>query len=393
MFSKQTRNTRNIVLVMILFFMFTLACAITPSMRSRLSEVIPTQVVPTTSSLAPVQIEESADELLVELYKKVNPSVVNITTYALQNGEIVPYIQGSGFVYDSDRDIITNAHLVQDAEQVDIIYSDGSISSASLVGDDPNSDLAVLKAERMPDGVGFLPLGEMSDLAVGQSVIAVGNPFGLEGTLTRGIISALGRSIPAINQFSIPQSIQTDAAINPGNSGGPLLNLKGEVIGVNARIQTDGLSQSNSGVGFAIPVSIIQRVVPDIIQYGKTEWSWLGVIGGDVVPSLVKAMRLPVERGAYIFSVVPGGPAEQAGIQGVNSTVDVDGRPIDIGGDVVTAIDGQQVFSFNDLMVYLAFNTRPDQEVTLSVIRDGKTREFTLKLSARPDQVNLETLP
>jgi 2-alkenal reductase len=225
----------------------------------------------------------------------------------------------------------------------------------------------------------------MNALRVGQSVVAIGNPFGLEGTLTRGIISALGRTIPALTVFSIPQSIQTDAAINPGNSGGPLLNLQGQVIGVNAQIETDDGVRANSGVGFAIPVSIIQRVVPSLIEDGKYTWPWLGVRGRSLNQTLVKAMELPVETGAYLWEVVDGGPASKAGLRGYTETVTVDGRTEDIGGDVVIGIDGQPVNSFDDLLIYVALNTRPGQQVTLTVLRDGAQRDFTLTLEARPE--------
>jgi 2-alkenal reductase len=224
----------------------------------------------------------------------------------------------------------------------------------------------------------------MDNLAVGQTVVAIGNPFGLEGTLTRGIISALGRTIPALTVFSIPQAIQTDAAINPGNSGGPLLNLNGEVIGVNAQIETTGTSASNQGVGFAIPVSVIQRVIPALIETGKYDWPWLGVSGGTVNPSQVKAMNLPVEQGAYVSSLTDGGPAIAAGLKATSETITQDGRSVEVGGDIITAIDGQPVKTFDDVLVYLTLQTSPGQEVTLTILRDGQYQDITLKLGTRP---------
>jgi 2-alkenal reductase len=226
----------------------------------------------------------------------------------------------------------------------------------------------------------------MDGLAVGQTVVAIGNPFGLEGTLTRGIISALGRTIPALTIFSIPQAIQTDAAINPGNSGGPLLNLKGEVIGVNAQIETNGTGASNLGVGFAIPVSLIQRVVPALIETGHYDWPWLGVSGYTVNPPLVKAMSLPVEQGAYVSTVTDGGPALAAGLMGTAETITQDGRTVEVGGDVITAIDGQPVKTFDDILVYLSLQTSPGQEVTLTILRDGKYQDVKLQLGTRPSQ-------
>jgi len=239
----------------------------------------------------------------------------------------------------------------------------------------------------MPDGIGPLPLGDMSNLRVGQTVVAIGNPFGLEGSLTRGIISALGRTIPALTTFSIPQSIQTDAAINPGNSGGPLLNLQGEVIGVNAQIETANGTAANSGVGFAIPVSILKRVVPSLISNGSYDWAWLGVRGQSLDWTLVKAMNLPVEQGAYLWQITNGGPASKAGLLGADKTVTVEGRSVDVGGDVVTAINGQPIFSFDDLLIYVALNTSPGQEITLTILRNGASQDVKVKLEPRPSSV------
>ena len=226
----------------------------------------------------------------------------------------------------------------------------------------------------------------MDELAVGQSVVAIGNPFGYEGTLTRGIISALGRTIPALTIFSIPQAIQTDAAINPGNSGGPLLNLNGEVVGVNAQIETNGVTESNLGVGFAIPVSIIRRVIPSLIDTGKYDWPWLGVSGGTVNPPLVKAMILPVEQGAYVSEVTDGGPAQAAGLIGTSSSVTQDGRTVEVGGDVITAIDGQPVKTFDDILVYLTLQTSPGQQVTLTILREGQYQDINVQLGTRPSE-------
>jgi 2-alkenal reductase len=232
----------------------------------------------------------------------------------------------------------------------------------------------------------------MEELAVGQSVVAIGNPFRLEGTLTRGIISALGRTIPALTTFSIPQSIQTDAAINPGNSGGPLLNLRGEVIGVNAQIETGDGSNVNSGVGFAIPVSILKRVVPALIQNGKYDWPWLGVRGSSLDLGLIRAMDLPMEKGAYLWQIIPGGPAEKAGLVGASRTVQYDGRPVDVGGDVIVAIDGQPVESFDDLLIYVSLNGSPGQAVKLKIWRDGAYKEVTVTLEKRPEQLSSEQI-
>jgi 2-alkenal reductase len=342
------------------------------------------QVNPTTST-SEVTLVTNEDQVLVDLYSRLNPSVVNITVYLNQNGELATYAQASGFVYDDQGHVLTNAHVVHGTDAVEVTFSDGLIREANMVGEDLNSDLAVIQVE-LPAGAAPIPLGTMDELAVGQTVVAIGNPFGLEGTLTRGIISALGRTIPALTIFSIPQAIQTDAAINPGNSGGPLLNLKGEVIGVNAQIETTGTSESNLGVGFAIPVSLISRVVPALIESGHYDWPWLGVSGYTVNPPLVKAMSLPVEQGAYVSTVTDGGPALATGLIGTTETVTQDGRTVEVGGDVITAIDGQPVKTFDDILVYLSLQTSPGQEVTLTILRDGKYQDIKLQLGTRPSQ-------
>ena len=322
---------------------------------------------------------------LTALYERINPAVVNVTIYVAVSEEgVIASGQGSGFVYDNQGHILTNAHVVEGAEQIEIRFANGLIRQAELVGSDLNSDLAILQVTEMPEGIQALPLGDMAELQVGQNVIAIGNPFGLAGTLTRGVISALGRTIPSLTIFSIPQTIQTDAAINPGNSGGPLLNLKGEVIGVNAQIETADGSRSNSGVGFAIPVSIIRRVAPSLVEKGRYDWPYLGVSGSDLSYELIQGMELPVEEGAYVYTVVDGGPADKAGLRGVNDMIEVEGRQTEIGGDVIIAINGQTVESFDDMLVYLSLQTSPGDTITLTILRDGKQSEVQVTLAARP---------
>ena len=345
-----------------------------------------TQVVELVQAPLPAVVT-SEEEALKALYAMVNPAVVNITVYVQENDQILPASQGSGFLYDTERHIVTNAHVVDGAEQIDVTFSDGTIRSAEIVGEDLHSDLAVILVEEVPAGVNPLPLGSLDSVVVGQSVVAIGNPFGLEGTLTRGIVSALGRTIPALTTFSIPQAIQTDAAINPGNSGGPLMNLRGEVIGVNAQIETGGVSNSNSGVGFAIPVNIVQKVAPALIQNGSFDWPWLGVRGSSLDLGTIEAMQLPVDRGAYLWQIIEGGPADKSGLVGASRTVEYDGRPVDVGGDVVTAIDGQPVGSFDDLLIYVSLNGAPGQEVTLTILRDGEYRDVKVVLEKRPEEL------
>jgi len=382
-----TRDKRIILSIVLLLTITTLACGL-PARSLTGSQPTPISQennLTATADTPRIEFVTDEDQVLIDMYSRLNPSVVNITVYLNQDGMLDSFAQGSGFVYDDQGHILTNAHVVHGTDGVEVTFSDGLIREATVVGEDLNSDLAVIKVE-LPDGISSIPLGMMDELAVGQTVVAIGNPFGLEGTLTRGIISALGRTIPALTVFSIPQAIQTDAAINPGNSGGPLLNLNGEVVGVNAQIETSGTSDSNIGVGFAIPVSIIRRIVPALIETGHYDWPWLGVSGYTVNPSLVKAMNLPVEQGAYVSSLTEDGPALAAGLQATTETITQDGRQVELGGDVITAIDGQTVKTFDDILVYLSLQTNPGQQITLTILRDGKYQDVTLELGTRPTE-------
>lgn len=379
------RHMWGLLSIFLLIAIVSLACGIsTPQVTYTPSTPVAVMVQPQpTANSTQITVVTNEDQVLVDLYSRLDPSVVNISVYLDQNGQLVSYAQASGFVYDDQGDILTNAHVVHGVDAIDVTFSDGLVREASLVGDDLNSDLAVIKVD-LPAGIRPLTLGSMDELAVGQTVVAIGNPFGFEGTLTRGIISALGRTIPALNIYSIPQAIQTDAAINPGNSGGPLLNLSGEVIGINAQIETDSTTNSNLGIGFAVPVSIIRRVVSSLIQNGYYNWPWLGVMGRDVTPAQVSAMHLPVEQGAYIVAITDNSPAQATGLRGTVDTILQDGRTIEIGGDVITAINGQAVKTFDDVLVYLSLQTSPGQQVTLSILRDGKSQEVKLTLGTRP---------
>ncbi|MFM8320082.1 MAG: S1C family serine protease [Chloroflexota bacterium] len=392
-------KTRLIPLLAAGVALFVMACGLTfssaqperpssatrrPADDSSAPATRPALIQATAAPIVLPELTNNEENVLIGLYEQINPAVVNIITYQDQGRFLAPAGQGSGFVYDADGHIVTNSHVVHGADSLDIAFSNGATLFGTVVGEDLHSDLAVVKVDRLPEGVQPLPLAEMGDIHVGQTALAIGNPFGLGGTLTRGIVSALGRTIPALTSFSIPQAIQTDAPINPGNSGGPLLNLKGQVIGVNAQIETGGNSRSNSGVGFAIPVSIVHRVVPSLIENGSYDWGWLGVVGGTVNQALVEAMRLPVDRGAYITQVVPDGPAEKAGLRGARGEQTVNGRVVQVGGDVIVAIDGNPVTSFEDILYYIALNTHPEQTVTVTVVRDGENLDVELVLEPRP---------
>lgn len=394
----QTRPLINLLWIVLLIPIFTLACRVSlPQNQSQLTTptaLIKPEITPVTSNAILIpKIVQDEQSLLIDLYKRANPAVVNITVYGLQDSNIIPMGQGSGFVFDREGDIVTNAHVVHGGEQFDISFWDGTIRTANIVGIDLNSDLAVVKVDQLPEAIEPLTLGQMEGVQVGQTVVAIGNPFGLDGTLTRGIVSAVGRTIPALTPFSIPKAIQTDAPINPGNSGGPLLNLDGEVIGINAQIETNGENQANSGVGFAIPVSIVQRVVPELINNGSYEWAWLGVSGGNLSPLTADAMKLPVEKGAYLSDIIAGGPAEKAGLRGSEKTLTVNGRVFLVGGDVITAINGSAINSFDDLLIYIALETSPGEEVLLTVYRNEKPQEIPVILEPRPSSLGSEIVP
>ena len=338
--------------------------------------------------------------VLAAIYEQVNPSVVNVTVLGrgddllpddhAPNGidpdDLLEVSSGSGFVWDAFGHIVTNNHVVEDAEEVQVTFSDGTVAVADVVGTDVDSDLAVLLIEA--DGYPLSPVtvGAIDDVYVGMRVAAIGNPFGLEGTLTSGIVSAIGRSIPARGGFSIPDSIQTDAAINPGNSGGPLLNERGELIGVNAQIRSD--VRANSGVGFAIPVSIVRRAVPSIIETGTFEHSYMGVSGGTLSPICAEALGVPTTlRGAVIAQVLSHTPASRAGLHGGDEPIDTlypSICPESAGGDIIVAIGETSVTTFDDVLAYLQRNTSPGDTVRLTVWRDGNMLQVDLTLAARP---------
>jgi len=326
------------------------------------------------------------ENALTEIYDGVNPSVVSIVVLTQQGGA-----QGSGFVWDTSGHIITNNHVIDGADSVQVEFFDGTIVSAEVVGSDSYSDLAVLKVDVSASFLVPVQLADSDTVKVGQLAIAIGNPFALENTMTVGIVSALGRSIPAgeTNQFStgptysIPDIIQTDAPINPGNSGGVLVNDQGQVIGVTAAIESP--SQANAGIGFVIPSNIVSRVVPVLIDKGEYQHPYLGLTGTRLIPDFAKAMNLaPEQRGALVVAVTDGGPAADAGLKGSNNEVDVNGQQYPVGGDVITAIDGNPIQDMDGLIAYLFSHTEVGQKVTLTILRNGKEMQIDVTLKARP---------
>ena len=293
--------------------------------------------------------------------------------------------QGSGFVWDKEGHIVTNFHVVDGASKLEVLFANGTNVEAEVIGTDPDSDLAVIKVDLPAADLQPMPIGDSDTLRVGQITAAIGAPFGQDFTMTSGIVSAIGRTIRSGNTpFSIPEAIQTDASINPGNSGGPLLNRHGEVIGINTQILSR--SGSNSGVGFAVPINIAKRVIPTLVAGQNFEYAWLGISGGDVNDEVATLMKLPKgTQGTLIFAVSDDSPAEKAGLQGSDEVDTIDDVPYRFGGDIITAINGEPLTSINDLIVYLVNETRPGDEVTLDVIRDGQTIQVEVTLGSRPD--------
>lgn len=348
----------------------------------------PIIVVATPTPLPRAMVDEATaeDQLLISIYERVNPAVVNIEVMKsvaptfgsdfFQEGE------GSGFIIDEEGHIVTNNHVVEGAEQVQVTLHDGTIVQAEVLGTDPDSDLAVIDIDLHPGILRPVELGDSDRLQVGQRAIAIGNPFGLEGTLTTGVISALGRTLPAESLFAIPEVIQTDAAINPGNSGGPLLDGQGRVIGVNTAIRTT--TGGNIGVGFAVPINLAKRVIPHLIAEGRYEHPQLGIRGLSITPFLAEELSLPVEKGVLVSEVTPDSPAEKAGIRGGSGQVQVRGSLVRTGGDIIIGIDERHVVQFEDLLSYLVMETEVGQEVMVTILRDGSEQSLKVSLEARP---------
>ncbi len=378
------------------------AAVITPG----IPPTLPPSPTPLPAEL--IQEADAEERLLVNLYERVNPSVVSIQAVqtlegfqhpALPEGVPTPELpggpfqqtgEGSGFVVDTQGHIVTNNHVVVDTSALRVTFFDGTTVPATIVGTDPDSDLAVIQVDVPPESLRPIIWGDSDQVRVGQRAVAIGNPFGYENTLTSGIISGLSRSLPSANdpRYRIPEIIQTDAAINPGNSGGPLLNSQGEVIGVNSAIVPNFNQlgeRSFLGVGFAIPSNLAQHVVPALIEKGEYAHPWIGFSGRDVLPEIAAEMNLPEAKGALVESVLPDSPAEKAGLRGGSRNVQFEsiGRPVAIGGDVIIRIDDQEVRRFDDVLSYLT-RREVGQKVDLTIIRDGETQTVTVTLGRRP---------
>ena len=329
------------------------------------------------------QVEPYSNNLsLSEIFEKTEPGVVRVNVQRTNSVDEVGGI-GSGFVFDKKGHIITNAHVVSDATKVVITFLDGRSYNAEIIGADEYTDIAVIKVNADFSLLQPVSLGDSSTLKVGEEITAIGNPFGLSGSMTSGIISQVGRLLPTENQYSIPDVIQTDAAINPGNSGGPLLNMMGGVVGINTAIQCN--TGSNTGVGFAIPSQTVAKIVPTLIEKGEYKHPWIGVSGRDIDPDLAKVLKVTDAIGFLIVAVVEDSPASKAGLIGSEKTIEVEGVNYPIGGDIIVAVDGIEVRQIDDILIHLQRAKSIGDEMVLEVLRDNRTTNITIILQERPN--------
>ena len=348
----------------------------------------------------PQEVIDSADAeylLLTNVYDRLAPSVVNIEVQVEHPGTntAVNGGGGSGFVWDTRGHIVTNAHVIHDAVSIEVTFNDGYVASAELVGEDPFSDLAVIRVRVAEVHLHPVTLADSDTVRVGQRAIAIGNPFGLTSSMTVGIISGLGRQLPSaqlLNSelppgFNNPSIIQVDTDINPGSSGGPLLNSQGEVIGVNAAIRTEsGVFQ---GVGFAIPSNTVRRVVPELIEDGRVNYAWIGIStlreeDGFNVAAMAEPLNLPVTAGVLIDRITPNSPAHKAGLRPGQQPAQVRGNPVCAGGDIIIAVNDVYIDNMDELVAWLVVNSKPGDVINLLVVRDGETLEIPVALEARP---------
>jgi S1-C subfamily serine protease len=330
-------------------------------------------------------VEASDRELtLPDLFERTQGSVVEVraTSDPTEQGNL-----GTGFVFDDNGHIVTNTHVISGSNNLAVTFFDGTVYRATVLGTDPFTDLAVLYVKDVPEEkLVPLPLADSTTIRVGESVAAIGNPFGLSSSMTSGIVSGTGRTIPSQNsgplQFFIPDIIQTDAPINPGNSGGPLLNTRGEVIGINTAIRSG--TGEFAGIGFAVPSNTIAKIVPALIETGKFNHPWVGISGRDMSPGLASALELDEPRGILVVEVVPGGPAEKAGIRGGDNPTRIEGQTVPLGGDIILELDGNQIRKLDDILVYLQREKTVGDTMDVTILRDGQLMNIELHLEARP---------
>ncbi|TBR11691.1 MAG: trypsin-like serine protease [Candidatus Nitrosotenuis sp.] len=347
----------------------------------------PPQKIPSIDDISKttktVEGDQAAQDLtLTEIFEKTETGVVKINIKRPNDprgGGL-----GSGFVYDKKGHIITNDHVIENAEKITVTFLDGRSFKASLVGKDLYTDLAVLKVNASEEVLYPLALGNSSRLKVGEQIAAIGNPFGLSGSMTAGIVSQIGRLLPSQDKgFQIPDIVQTDAAINPGNSGGPLLNMRGEVVGINTAIQSE--TGDFAGVGFAIPSRTVQKIIPTLIEKKEYHHPWVGISGRDIDPDLADILKIEDARGFMIINVLKGSPAEKAGLRGTTNSTEVDGVRYQIGGDIILSVDGVTVRKIDDILIHLQREKTIGDEMAMQILRDGRVTTLVLTLEERPN--------
>ena len=319
---------------------------------------------------------------LIEIFEKSESGVVKVTVHRTDQVNGTNGV-GSGFVFDKKGHIITNSHVVKDAKKVVVTFLDGRSYNAEVIGFDKFTDIGVIKVNADLSLLKPLAIGDSANLKVGEPIAAIGNPFGLSGSMTSGIVSQLGRLLPLGAGYSIPDVIQTDAAINPGNSGGPLLNMRGEIVGINTAIQS--ATGEFTGVGFAVPSQTIAKIVPTLIENGEYHHPWIGISGRDIDPDLAKVLDLNDAVGFLVITVVENSPASKAGMHGSNETVEIDGVKYPLGGDIILSVDGKQVRKIDDILVHLQRAKSIGDEMNLEILRDGRTTNITITLEERPN--------
>ncbi|HSS34025.1 MAG TPA: trypsin-like peptidase domain-containing protein [Solirubrobacterales bacterium] len=355
---------------------------------------------PLAAPVATKSDDGDSTNLVNQIYKTDGNGVAFIESQipASESSEVSPFglpeesgggtATGSGFVIDGEGHIITNNHVIEGANNIEVKLGESDTEyKAEVVGTDPASDLALLKVDAPSKELHPLSLGDSSKMEVGDPVVAIGNPFGLDRTVTSGIVSALQRQIQAPNGFSIDNVIQTDAAINPGNSGGPLINAEGEVIGINSQIETGGSgSEGNVGIGFAIPINTAKAEIKELEAKGEVEHAYLGIEGGSITPQLAKALNLPVNEGVIVQSVVKGGPADKAGIEGGDTSATIDGAEVTLGGDIITEIGGKKVAGMDEVIEFVN-GAKPGESVSVTILHNGQEKKVDLTLGKRPASV------
>ncbi|MCU0481294.1 MAG: trypsin-like peptidase domain-containing protein [Anaerolineae bacterium] len=377
------RTIKALVIAVVIFALgFVIGTMISRSTAASFPDNPALGILPKSQTVS-VQTATTNDELVrAQIYQRVAPSVVSITVTRTSSSLTDSEVGGSGFVIDSAGHIMSNAHVVANASEIIVYFIDGTITRAELVGADFDSDLAVIKVDLPTDRLSPITFGSVDDLFVGQSVLALGSPFGQDWTLTSGIISALNRRIQGLSSYAVGAVIQTDAPINPGNSGGPLFNMNGEVIGVNSQIVSE--TRSNSGIGFAAPADLAQRVAAELIEKRRVDYSYLGISGGDINLIVMEQLNLPNnQRGVLVRSIQSGSPARLAGIRDLV----VEGRGNNtrlVSADIIVAINNTPITGFDDMISYLSKYTRPNDVISLTILRDGQLVDVSVTLGNRP---------